>query len=65
MSAIGSINLLIEETAETVGIFGPVSEYSKSEREAVGRVLMDAIMSGSCEQDCPHVQALGVLGFTR
>lgn len=61
MSKIGNVNLLITEIAEDLGIENDPANFTEDEKAAVKAELETIIKTNSCEADCPHKQALGLL----
>lgn len=61
MSKISEINLLVTEIAENMGIENSPSNFTDDERAAVKANLAETIRTNSCESDCPHRAALGLL----
>ena len=62
MSAVADINLIIQEVAEDLGIENSAPDFTVPERRAVASKLRQTIHRKSCERNCPHVQALNLLG---
>ena len=61
MSKIGNVNLMITEIAEDLGIENDPANFTDAERAAVKAELETIISTNSCESDCPHRAALGLL----
>ena len=61
MSKIGSLNLEITEIAEDLGIENDPANFTEAEKQAVKSELETIISTNSCESDCPHRAALGLL----
>ena len=61
MSKIGNVNLYLTEIAEDLGIENDPANFTDEEKSAVKAELETVIATNSCEADCPHRQALGLL----
>jgi len=61
MSKIGNVNLMITEIAEDLGIENDPANFTDAERAAVRAELETIVSTNSCEVDCPHRAALGLL----
>ena len=61
MSKIGNVNLMITEIAEDLGIENDPANFTDTEKAAVKAELETIIKTNSCEADCPHRAALGLL----
>ena len=61
MSKIGNVNLEITEIAEDLGIENDPANFTDEEKYAVRMELESIVKKNSCEVDCPHRAALGLL----